>query len=134
MKAAIARFDQITFRHIPDPQGDAATFLNFFLPDEKTARKVVEAFNDAGIIGLQYWYDNNFHYIKNWHHLKDFSVAAKLPVQVIDPERNYSKINLPKSDNIMSRLVSLVISVSWTAEDLNQHIDNITTALDKVLR
>ena len=83
-----------------------------------TARKIVEVFNDAGVTGLQYWYDNNFHYIKNWHHLKDFSVAAKLPVQVIDPGRNYREINLPRSDDIMSRLISLVINgllLMWIA-------------------
>jgi len=133
IKTTIARFDQITFRRIPDPQGDAATFLNFFMPDEITARKVVEEFNNAGVAGLQYWYDNNYHYIKNWHHLKDFSVAAKLAVQVIDPDRNYHDVKVPQSDDLLSRLISLIINVGWTQDELSQHIDKITTALKKVL-
>jgi len=134
IKAAIARFDQITFRRIPDPQGDAATFLNFFMPDETTARKVVAEFNNAGVAGLQYWYDNNYHYIKNWHHLKDFSVAAKLAVQVIDPDRNYHAVKVPQSDDFLSRLISLIINVGWTQDELNNHIAKITAALEKVLR
>ena len=133
IKSAVARFAPITFRHLPDPDGDAATFLNFFLPDQQTTRKVVEEFNRAQVFGLQYWYDNNYHFIKNWHHLKDFAVAAKLPVQVIDPQRSYRDIQLPKSDDYLSRLISLIIKVSWTEDQLTEHINKITGALDRVL-
>ncbi len=133
IKSAIARFAPITFRHLPDPDGDAATFINFFLPDHRTTVKVVEEFNNAGVSGLQYWYDNNYHYIRNWHHLKDFSVAAKLPVQIIDPDRNYRDVQLPKSDDLLSRLISMIIKVSWTKDQLTDHIDKVTGALDRVL-
>ncbi len=133
IKSAIARFAPVTFRHLPDPDGDAATFINFFLPDHRTTVKVVEEFNNADVFGLQYWYDNNYHYIKNWHHLKDFSVAAKLPVQIIDPDRNYRDVQLPKSDDLLSRLISMIIKVSWTEDQLTDHIDKVTGALDRVL-
>ncbi len=133
IKSAVARFGPIEFRHLPDPDGDAATFLNFFLPDHRTTVKVVDEFNKAGVFGLQYWYNNNYHYIKNWEHLKNFSVAAKLPVQVIDPTRSYHDVQLPKSDDLMSRLISLIMKVSWTEDELNAHIENITGALHRVL-
>lgn len=133
IKSAIARFAPVTFRHLPDPDGDAATFINFFLPDHRTTVKVVEEFNNADVFGLQYWYDNNYHYIRNWHHLKDFSVAAKLPVQIIDPDRNYRDVQLPKSDDLLSRLISMIIKVSWTEDQLTDHIDKVTGALDRVL-
>lgn len=133
IKSAVARFAPITFRHLPDPDGDAATFLNFFLPDHGTTVRVVEEFNNAGVFGTQYWYDNNYHYIKNWHHLKDFSVAARLPVQVIDPGRSYRDVQLPRSDDFVSRLISLIIKVSWTEDQLADHIKKITGALDRVL-
>ena len=133
MKEALSQFEQVSFRHIPDPDGDSATFLCFFLPDEETTRQVVEAFKEGGASGFQYWYDNNFHYIKNWHHLKDFSVAAKLPVQLLDPERNYHDVKLPISDDIMSRLISLGVNVSWTEDELDAHIEKLTNAIKKVL-
>ena len=134
MKEALSKYKQITFRNIPDPEGDSATFLNFFLPDEKTTRSVVNAMREEDVGGLQYWYDNNFHYIKNWHHLKDFSVAAKLPVQVIAPEVNYNDVKTPKSDDLMSRLISLVVNVSWSEDELNIHLARITNALDRFLK
>jgi 8-amino-3,8-dideoxy-alpha-D-manno-octulosonate transaminase len=133
IKSAVARFAPITFRHLPDPDGDAATFLNFFLPDHRTTVRVVEEFNNAGVFGMQYWYDNNYHYIRNWQHLKDFSVAARLPVQVIDPGRSYRDVQLPRSDDFLSRLISLIIKVSWTEDQLADHIKKITGALDRVL-
>ena len=133
IKSAVARYAPITFRRLPDPDGDAATFLNFFLPDHRTTVKVVEEFNKAKVFGLNYWYDNNYHYIKNWHHLKEFAVAAKMPVQVIDPQRSYRELRLPKSEDYLSRLISMVIKISWTENELTAHINKITGALDRVL-
>lgn len=132
VESAVAEFPEVTFRHIPDPDGDAATFLNFYCPDEPTARRTIAEFAELGVAGSQYWYDNNFHYIKNWHHLKELSVAARLPVQAIAPERSYRDVELPESDAIMSRLVSLVISVKWTEDDLAAQIDKMSTALGRV--
>ena len=40
IKKALAEIPGITFRDVPDEEGDSATFLSFFLPDESAARKV----------------------------------------------------------------------------------------------
>ncbi|TAE10455.1 MAG: DegT/DnrJ/EryC1/StrS family aminotransferase [Bacteroidetes bacterium] len=121
MQASLAKFPQITFRQIPDAEGDASTFLDFFLPDEATAKKAVQALKDAGvpaITGVQYWWENNYHYIRNWEHIREMKTAAKLLIQTVTPPQDYKTLQLPQSDAIISRLISLVVKVAWTEEQL----------------
>jgi len=133
LRDALNRYHQISFRDLPDPDGDSATFMSFFLTDEETTRKVVEAFKETGLDGVQYWYDNNFHYIKNWQHVKDLNSPAKLPIRFLDIPQDYQTLKLPKSDEIISRLISLVIKVNWPDDELNAYITKMSAALDKVL-
>jgi 8-amino-3,8-dideoxy-alpha-D-manno-octulosonate transaminase len=133
----LAKFPEITFRHFPDPDGDACTFMDFFLPDEETARKVVKALIEEGVpslTGVQYWYDNNFHYIKNWEHLRNLTTAAPVYANLVGTPQNYNdyKTFLPKTDNLMSRLISLVVKIGWTEEQLNTLTQKITKALENV--
>ncbi len=134
----LAQFSQISFRHFPDADGDCATFMDFFLPDETSARAVVKALQEEGvpaITGVQYWYDNNFHYIKNWEHLRNLTTASKVYAQTVELPQNYSdyKILLPKTENLIQRLISLVVKVAWTEEQLNTLSQKITSALKKAL-
>ena len=39
LKEGLADLDRVTFREIPDPDGDMAAFLSFFLPTEEEARR-----------------------------------------------------------------------------------------------
>lgn len=129
----LAKFEEITFRHIPDPAGDAATFLDFFLPDEATTRAVLQSLRQAGVEGIQYWYDNHFHYIRNWEHIRQMKAPAKLYVHTITPPQDYATLQLPKSDAIISRLLSMVVRVSWTNEELHALQQKIEAALSGVL-
>lgn len=136
MKDTLAQFPQISFRHLPDEAGDSATFLSFFLPDEAAARAVAKAMNEEGVgeySGVQYWYDNNYHYIKNWQHMKDMQVAAKLPVQAHTDLPDWNKLTFPVSDDIMSRLISLVVKVKLSKEQLNSLCQRMETAVRKAL-
>ncbi|WP_026999721.1 DegT/DnrJ/EryC1/StrS family aminotransferase [Eisenibacter elegans] len=131
----LAQFPQISFRHIPDPAGDAATFIDFFLPDEATTRKVQQAFQKASI-GVQYWYDNNFHYIKNWEHLREMKTIAKVHAQTLDElPQDYRTIhlNLPKTDEVMRRLLSMVVRVTWTEDELKAFTQQLTAVLREAL-
>ena len=71
IKSAMQPFSQVSFRDLPDAGGDSATFLSFMLPDEKTARQTAKALAAAGVDGCFYWFDNNWHYLRQWHHLKE---------------------------------------------------------------
>ena len=129
IKSAMQRFPQISFRHLPDPDGDSATFLSFMLPDEEMARNTAKKLNAAGVDGCFYWYDNNWHYLRKWQHLKEMMVAAKLPVQLYENCPDYGIVQLPQSDAIMSRTISMQIKLSWSASDIEERIANIEKVL-----
>jgi 8-amino-3,8-dideoxy-alpha-D-manno-octulosonate transaminase len=133
IKKALGELSAITFRTIPDEEGDSSTFLSFLLQDEGSARRVEKALVEAGVDGTFYWYDNNWHYIRKWDHLKELSTAAKLPLTCLDTCPDYEKISLPQSDSIMSRVISLLIKVSWTEEEVSQRTDKITEVLKNSL-
>lgn len=120
LKEVLAEFDAVSFRHIPDEKGDSATFLSFFMPDEQSARETVAALGKAGVDGCFYWYDNNWHYLRRWDHLKERRAAATLPAALAENLRDYSKTDLPQSDGIMSRCISMQIKLSWTEAELEK--------------
>ena len=78
--------------------------------------------NSAGPI---YWYDNNWHYYKKWHHLKEMKRAAKLPAELADNLPDYRNMQLEASDNIMQRTISMQIMLSWTSDDIEKRIQAI---------
>ena len=131
LKEALSRFPEVSFRRIPDPAGDSATFLSFFLSDEERSRNVARDLGHAGVDGCFYWYDNNWHYIRQWHHLKKLEAAAKLPIELMDDLPDYGAVNLPQSDRIMGRVISMQIKLSWTEEDLSQRKEKIEAVLSK---
>ena len=72
LKNILSQVPEISFRSIPDPDGDSCTFLSWFLPTEEITRAVVNEMKAQGILaGNFYWYDNNWHYIRKWDHLKN---------------------------------------------------------------
>lgn len=131
VKEALSRISEIRFRKIPDETGDSATFLSFFLPDKSRAREVAKELGHAGVDGCFYWFDNNWHYIRQWDHLKGLRSAATLPVKLLKYCPDFGKIELPRSDSIISRTISLLIKLSWTEDQLSERIEKIVNVLDK---
>jgi 8-amino-3,8-dideoxy-alpha-D-manno-octulosonate transaminase len=129
IKTALSEIPEVSFRKIPDEAGDSATFLSFFLPNEAKTRGIAKSLGNAGIDGCFYWYDNNWHYIRQWEHLKALKAAAKLPLQLSENCPNYHQIRLPQSDNIMSRTISMQIKLSWSRDELNQRIKKIVSVI-----
>lgn len=132
LKDALSKYPQITFRFLPDPEGDSATFLSFFMPTEELARTTAKEFGKAGI-GVNYWYDNNYHYIRNWEHLKEMKTLAKIPVELLGGSQDLKTLHLPQSDLIIGRLISIGIRVSWSEEDLQSIVAKMDTILKQVL-
>ncbi len=125
IKDAMADLPGVSFRHIPDPKGDSATFLSFFLPTQKRAVQIAKNLS-ANKVGCPYWYDNNWHYYRKWHHLKEMKRSAKLAVELADNLPDYTNIVLEESDNIMKRTISMQIMLSWTKQDIENRIQAIT--------
>ncbi len=117
---ALYGIEGLTFREVPDPRGDSATFLSFFLPDEDKARKTAAALAASGVDGCFYWYDNNWHYLRRWDHLKNLKSAARLPLTLLNDVPDYSRLSLPRSDAVMGRTISMLIKLSWTDDEVAQ--------------
>ena len=133
IKDAVARFPEITFRDIPDPKGDSATFLSFFLPNESQAREAASSLGNAGVDSCFYWYANNWHYIRQWDHFKEFKSPARLSITLNEKVPEYEKIQLPKSDDIMSKNISMLIKLSWTEEELARRIEKIADVIKGIV-
>ena len=132
--AVINEFSEIRLRSVPDPSGDSCTFINFLMPDEDTARKTAAALAGAGADGSFYWYDNNWHYIRNWHHIKDMRTAMPMPQMHLDNMRDYTGLNLPQSDDIISRTISMQIKLSWTQTQIQKRCDTIYNVLKGIFK
>ncbi|MCP4748240.1 MAG: DegT/DnrJ/EryC1/StrS family aminotransferase [Desulfobacteraceae bacterium] len=131
LKTAMSEYKHISFRKLPDKKGDSATFLSFMMPDESQARRITKKLAEAGVDGCFYWYDNNWHYLRKWHHLKNMKAAAKLPAQLFNHCPDYNSLSLPQSDAIMSRTISMLIKLSWTRQDLDKRIAAIKNIFDE---
>lgn len=131
IKSAMQRFAHVSFRSLPDEAGDSATFLSFMLPDENNARRTAKALAEAGVDGCFYWYDNNWHYLRQWQHLKKMQTAARLPAMAYEHCPDYAAVAMPKSDHIIGRTISMQIKLSWTPDELAQRISRVNSALSQ---
>ena len=129
LKETLARFPQVAFRHVPDEAGDSATTLGFLLPDAATAARVHEALGRAGA-GTAYWYRNNFHYLGNWEHLQHLRSVYRLPIHLLEDVPDYTRVHLPRTDDLMSRMQMFEIRLGWT----DQHLETLEQTIEKVLR
>jgi 8-amino-3,8-dideoxy-alpha-D-manno-octulosonate transaminase len=119
----------VTFRMQADADGDSATFLSFLMPSEESARQTAADLAKAGVDGCFYWYDNNWHYLRNWGHLHGLKALARLPIELAESYPDYGNLKLPQSDQIMGRTISMQIKLGWSEEELAQRIEKIVTVL-----
>jgi len=126
LKEALSQYDEVSFRVLPDPDGDNAGFLSIIMPSAQRCEEVVKALGDEGVPAVFYWYANNWHYFKNWTHIQQMKSAAKLPIELIEDRPDYTQVKTPVSDDIMSRTFSMLIQLSWTEEDIQNRINAFT--------
>lgn len=123
----------ISFSRLADPSGDSATFLNMFLPDADAAKRTVDEFNKAGVTGFNYWYTNMYHFINQWEHLKNMKTVSKLPAQVLGIPQDYNNLDIPKSQEVVGRLISFSIRCTWTEEEIKTLANNIAACAQRAM-
>jgi len=133
MMDILAQTEGISFVTLPDPSGDSATFLNLLMPDTDTAKRTVDELNKAGIGGFNYWYTNMYHFINQWDHLKKMSTVSKLPVELVGSSQDYNNLHLPKSQEVVGRLISFGIRCTWTDEEYKALASNIAACAKKAM-
>jgi 8-amino-3,8-dideoxy-alpha-D-manno-octulosonate transaminase len=126
---ALRSVEGLSFTTLPDPAGDSATFLNLLLPDTDAAQRTVAAMNEAGVTGFNYWYTNMYHFINQWDHLKEMRTAGRLALEVFGASQDYAALQLPKSQEVVGRLISFGIRCTWTDEELQTLAGKIRAAV-----
>ena len=84
-------------------------------------------------IGTMYWFNNMYHYIKQWDHIKDLRMPYKLVAHELGLPQDLKTLKFPKSDAVISRLVSFNIRVTWTEAELDAFIGKVEAAVKKVM-
>lgn len=133
LQAHLSKIEGLSFAKLGDPDGDSGTFLNLLLPDTESAKRVVNEFNAAGIGGFNYWYTNMYHFINQWDHIKEMKTASKLPVEVLGAPQDYKNLQLPKSQEVVGRLISFGIRCTWTEGECEQLAKRIGDCISKAL-
>lgn len=123
----------ISFRVIPDPEGDTGSFLSFFLPTENQARAAATALAEEGIGGNPYWYDNNWHYVRKWEHLKNAAFMNRIHEDQKKEIMHYANQAFPASDAVISRCISSAINLSWTEEQARERGTKMAEVIRRVL-
>ena len=134
LKNILSQIPEITFRRIPDPAGDSCSFVSWFLPTEEIARAVVAVMKAQGILpGNFYWYDNNWHYIRKWDHLKNSITLNSLHPDLKAQVMHHANKDFAASDAVMSRCISTAISLLWTEEQIKEKGEKMVNVVKKVL-
>lgn len=134
LKAILSQVPEISFRRIPDPAGDSCTFISWFLPTEEITQAVVAELKAQNILaGNFYWFNNNWHYIRKWDHLKKSLTLNALHPDLKAAVIHHATKDFVASDAIMSRCISTSMSLLWTEEQIKEKGEKIVNAVKKVL-
>lgn len=133
LQSLLSHTEGVSFSTLADPDGDSATFLNLMLPDTETAQQVVAEFNKSGITGFNYWYTNMYHFINQWDHIKQMRTASKLAVQHFGLPQDYTQLELPKSQEVVGRLISFGIRCTWKEEEIHALAAAIAECIRRVV-
>ena len=134
LKNILSQVPEISFRSIPDPAGDSCTFLSWFLPTEEITRAVVNEMKAQNILaGNFYWYDNNWHYIRKWDHLKNSTTLHLLNDAQQAALKKLQAQDFSASDAVMSRCVSTAISLLWADEQILEKGEKMINVIKKIL-
>lgn len=134
LKQILQQVPEISFRTIPDKEGDSCTFLSWFLPTTEIMEGVVNELKSQGIMpGNFYWYDHNWHYIRKWDHLKNDRSLYKLNSDQLTAIEKLQSQRFDASDAIMSRCISTSISLLWTPEQIKEKGEKMVNAIKMTL-
>jgi 8-amino-3,8-dideoxy-alpha-D-manno-octulosonate transaminase len=134
LKSILATIPEVSFRRVPDEAGDSGSFISWFLPTAEITQAVVEEMKTQGILaGNFYWFNNNWHYIRKWDHLKNSITLNALSPELKEKVIHHANKDFSASDAVMSRCISTAISLVWTDEQIKDKGEKMVQAIKKVL-
>jgi 8-amino-3,8-dideoxy-alpha-D-manno-octulosonate transaminase len=133
IREALSTIPEVTFRTVPEGGEESYSFLSFFLPNLEIARNVSEAFKENAIDACFHYYDNSWHYIREWQHLKNLKTLQPLSSEVKNGLSYLKEQTFPQSDHYIGRNMSCLIKLSWTEEDVRQRAEIMVKCIKKAL-
>jgi len=133
MQDLLSKTEGIGFAKLGDESGDSATFINILMPSTEIAQRVVQSFNEAGVAGFDYWFKNMYHFINQWDHIKGLKTASKLPVAVLGSPQDYNNLHLPKTQEVIGRLISFGVKTAWTEAYMADMANKISSCVKKAM-
>jgi len=134
LKNILATVPEISFRRIPDTEGDSCTFLSWSLPTAEITNAVVNELKAENILaGNFYYFNNNWHYIRKWDHLKNSVTLNAISPELKERVKYHANKDFSVSDAIIGRNVSTAISLTWTEEQVKDKGEKMVAAIKKVL-
>ncbi len=135
LKNILASVPEIRFRRVPDENGDSCSFISWFLPTAEITQAVVEEMKAQNILaGNFYWFNNNWHYIRKWDHLKNATTLNSIRPELKEKIIFHANKDFSASDAIMSRCISTAISLTWSEEQIKEKGEKMVAAIKNVLK
>ena len=132
LRDALEPLDGVTFRSVPEGGEESCAFLNFFLEDLETARKVSKMFKANGLDVCFHYYDNNWHYIRKWDHLKMKKSLYPLSSEIQSGLDALKEKNFAKSDHYIGRNLSCLVKLSWSKAEVEQRAKAMVDCIQSV--
>jgi 8-amino-3,8-dideoxy-alpha-D-manno-octulosonate transaminase len=132
IREALSKIPEVTFRTVPEGGEESYAFLNFFLPDLEFARQVSQSFKDNGIDACFHYYDNNWHYIRKWDHLKDLKSLYPISNEVKEGLQYLKAKTFKQSDTYIARNISALIKLSWTEEEVHARAQKMAEIIQSI--
>lgn len=133
LREALSEIEEVTFRTVPEGGEESYAFLNFFLPNLDTARKVIASFKEKGVDACFHYYDNNWHYVRKWEHLKDIKTLYPVSKEVKEGLSYLKHKTFDQSDHFIGRNISCLIKLSWTEAEVKERAKLMVQAIKESL-
>lgn len=133
LREALSQIPEVTFRTVPEGGEESYAFLNFYLPNLETTRKVMDSFKNNGVDGCFHYYDNNWHYVRKWEHLQKIKTLYPVSNEVKEGLSYLKDKTFDQSDHFIGRNISCLIKLSWTEDEVKQRAKLMVQAIKDLL-
>ena len=114
----LSNIEGLEFRTVPENGVESGAFINFFLPTLEIARKIHHDFKTEGIDVCFHYYDNNWHYVRKWDHLKSAKSLYPLSDSIKNGLAKIATQDFSQSDHYIGRNISCLIKIGWTEKEV----------------
>ena len=80
-----------------------------------------------------HYYDNHWHYVRKWQHLKDIKSLYPIPPAVKEGLAYLDTADFSKSDHFIGRNISCLMKLSWSEEDVKARAATMVKAVQSAL-